>query len=197
LIKFLAGSVPNTSRRWRQLRSRDCLRLERSVRARCHDLAAQCPGPDPRSGLVQNQRFGGQIWAHLRPRGQVRRKNPENIIKEGAKSGGKWRFFEGQSAISPCCRPTRPGSEAVKLPELKSEKSDLFVPPAARQTGNRAPFFSFCPWSVVRGPLFASRTAGVTRFVSRLWSLARFADGPTPAWLPNDSGPAEAGPVRR
>jgi hypothetical protein len=26
-------------------------------------------------------------------------KNPEKIIKDGAKSGGKWRFSEGQSAI--------------------------------------------------------------------------------------------------
>jgi hypothetical protein len=115
------------------------------VRARCHDLAAQCPGPDPRSGLVQNQRFGGQIWAHLRPRGQVRRKNPENIIKEGAKSGGKWRFFEGQSAISPFCEPT-----ALDRKPLSCQSLRLGAPaPSNRQRGAEAPFFGL--WFSVFG----------------------------------------------
>ena len=69
-------------------------------------------------GSIHHQRFWGQICAHLRPLGKARRKNPENFIKKGAKSGGKWRFCEGQSAIFAELRVDGPGSEAAKLPEL-------------------------------------------------------------------------------
>jgi hypothetical protein len=43
--------------------------------------------------------LGRRIRARWRHFEKARPKNPEKIIKDGAKSGGKWRFSKGQSAI--------------------------------------------------------------------------------------------------
>ena len=115
----------------------------------------------PRSGLVQDQLFGGQICANWRPLWQARPKNPEKIIKEGAKSGGKWRFCEGQCAISPRLEPT-----ALDRKPLSCESLRPRAPAASsRQRRDKAPFLDFgfrfsdfgCHWSVVSCPLLGSR----------------------------------------
>jgi hypothetical protein len=101
---------------------------------------------------------------------KARPKKPGKTINEGAKSGGKWRFSKGQSAIFAVLGTDGRRLQAANLPELRSLNSGCLQPPSLRQTDNRAPFLigplsvvrgHWCvvlgPWSVIIGPLSVVR----------------------------------------
>ena len=71
------------------------------------DFLCWHPGGDGRAVGDRDSGLGfrSRVRAIL-PGSASSRKNPEKIGKNGAENGGKWRFSEGQSAISPGWEPT-------------------------------------------------------------------------------------------
>jgi hypothetical protein len=51
---------------------------------------------NPRSGVIQNQRFRRLFRAHLRSDEQARQKTRGKSSKTSWKMGAEWRFFQGQ-----------------------------------------------------------------------------------------------------
>src|SRR5271169_1821584 len=94
----------------------------------------------PRLGVVQNQRFSGLNSRHFAPRWESAQKNPENTVKNVMDNGGKWRFFEGQSAIFAVPGADGARSQPASLPDLTSVESGCIEPPSAPGIGRGAPF---------------------------------------------------------
>ena len=77
-------------------------------------------------------------------------------------NGGKWRFFEGQSAIFAVPGADGPRSQPGSLPDLTSVESGCIEPPPAPGIGSGAPFFTAVgPDRLVRA-MTAVRTVGFT-----------------------------------
>ena len=69
---------------------------------------------------------------------KARPKKPGKTINEGAKSGGKWRFSKGQSAIFRRPAPTALDRNTQRREALARWRPFAFGP----RSGNRAPFFT-------------------------------------------------------
>jgi hypothetical protein len=96
----------------------------------------------PRWGAVQNERFSGSHSRQFAPGWASSQKNPEKIVKEVGETGAKRRFSEGRNRHFAVLGADGPGSQAAKLPAFTSVDSGCLQPPAARRTGDRAPFFT-------------------------------------------------------
>ena len=78
------------------------------------------------------------------------------------KNGGKWRFFEGQSAIFAVPGADGARSQPVSLPDLTSVESDCIEPAPAPGIGSGAPFFTDLGTDRPVRAMTAERTVGFT-----------------------------------
>ncbi len=91
-----------------------------------------------------------------------REKKTEKTVKNVMENGGKWRFFEGQSAIFAVPGADGPRSQRGSLPELTSVESGSVEPPPAPGIGSGAPFFTAMGTDRPVRAMTAGRTVGFT-----------------------------------
>ena len=89
-------------------------------------------------------------------------KNPEKTVKKVMENGGKWRFFEGQSAIFAVPGADGPRSQPGSLPDLTSVESGCIEPGPAPGIGSGAPFFTAVGTDRPVPAMTAGRTVGFT-----------------------------------